>query len=102
TEGVEANRALDAVVSLFDLASRSRDRAPRADLANFLAEVVAQEIPAAPLADSGVRGEGVRVMTAHRSKGLEWDVVVVAGVQADDWPDVRRRGSVLDTDLLSA
>jgi ATP-dependent exoDNAse (exonuclease V) beta subunit len=101
-EGAAAHRSLDAVVSLFDLASRSRDRGPRADLANLLAEVGAQEIPAGPLADAGVHGDGVRVMTAHRSKGLEWDVVVVAGVQADDWPDLRRRGSVLDTDLLGA
>jgi RecB family exonuclease len=96
----EANRALDAVVALFDLASRSRQRSPRGDLATFLAEVSAQEIPAGPLFDQGVRGHGVRVMTAHRSKGLEWDVVVVAGVQADEWPDLRRRGSVLDADLL--
>ncbi len=96
----EANRALDAVVALFDLASRSRQRSPRGDLATFLAEVSAQEIPAGPLSDGGVRGHGVRIMTAHRSKGLEWDVVVVAGVQADEWPDLRRRGSVLDSDLL--
>jgi superfamily I DNA/RNA helicase/RecB family exonuclease len=96
----EANRALDAVVALFDLASRSRQRSPRSDLATFLAEVSAQEIPAGPLSDGGVRGDGVRIMTAHRSKGLEWDVVVVAGVQADEWPDLRRRSSVLDSDLL--
>lgn len=96
----EANRSLDAVVALFELAGRSRRSSPRGDLATFLAEVSAQEIPAGPLFDGGTRGNGVRIMTAHRSKGLEWDVVVVAGVQADDWPDLRRRSSVLDTDLL--
>ena len=96
----QANRALDAVVALFAMAARSRERTPRSDVATFLAEVVAQEIPADPLDDVGTHDEGVRVMTAHRSKGLEWDVVVVAGVQADDWPDLRRRGSVLDADLL--
>ena len=41
-------------------------------------------------------------MTAHRSKGLQWEVVVVAGVQADAWPDLRRRGSVIDADLLGS
>jgi superfamily I DNA/RNA helicase/RecB family exonuclease len=98
--GVDANRSLDAVVALFELAERSRDRSPRTDLDTFLAEVLAQEIPAGPLADTGTAGDGVRVMTAHRSKGLEWDVVVVASVQADAWPDVRRRGSVLEPDML--
>ena len=101
-ESAEANRVLDAVVVLFDLAARSQERSPGGDLATFVAEIDAQEIPAAPLADAGVRGHGVRVMTAHRSKGLEWDVVVVAGVQADVWPDVRRRGSLLEPDLLGA
>ena len=37
----------------------------------------------------------MRLLTAHRSKGLEWDVVVVAGVQEETWPDLRLRGSVL-------
>ncbi|MFL6287875.1 MAG: PD-(D/E)XK nuclease family protein, partial [Actinomycetes bacterium] len=67
-----------------------------------LAELAAQEIPAGTLDDVGVLGAGVRVMTAHRSKGLQWEVVVVAGVQADAWPDLRRRGSVIDSDLLGS
>ncbi|MFL6178282.1 MAG: ATP-dependent helicase, partial [Actinomycetes bacterium] len=97
-----ANRALDAIVSLFDMAARSRDRSTRSDLRTFLAELAAQEIPAGTLDDVGVLGAGVRVMTAHRSKGLQWEVVVVAGVQADAWPDLRRRGSVIDSDLLGS
>lgn len=101
-DAAEAHRVLDAVVVLFDLAARSHERSPHGDLSTFLAEISAQEIPGATLADAGVRGEGVRVMTAHRSKGLEWDVVFVAGVQAELWPDLRRRGSVLDADLLGA
>lgn len=99
-QSAAANRTLDALVILFDLASRSHERTPHGDLATFIAEIDAQEIPAAPLADVGVGGHGVRVMTAHRSKGLEWDVVVVAGVQAEVWPDLRRRGSLLEPDLL--
>jgi RecB family exonuclease len=42
----------------------------------------------------------VRLLTAHRSKGLEWDLVVVAGVQDGVWPDLRRRGSLLDADSV--
>jgi ATP-dependent exoDNAse (exonuclease V) beta subunit len=44
----------------------------------------------------------VRLLTAHRSKGLEWRLVVLAGVQEGSWPDVRRRGSLLQTDRLGA
>ena len=41
------------------------------------------------------------MLTAHRSKGLEWDVVVVAGVQEEVWPDLRLRGSLLGADELA-
>ncbi len=40
------------------------------------------------------------MLTAHRSKGLEWDLVVVAGVQEGTWPDLRQRGSLLGMDEL--
>ncbi len=40
------------------------------------------------------------MLTAHRSKGLEWDLVVVADVQDGGWPDLRRRGSLLEADLV--
>ena len=59
---------------------------------SFLATLRAQEIPADTLADRGVRGDAVRLLTAHRSKGLEWRLVVVAHVQEGAWPDLRRRG----------
>ena len=36
-----------------------------------------------PSPSAGVRGDAVRLMTAHRSKGLEWRLVVVAHVQAE-------------------
>jgi len=42
----------------------------------------------------------VRILTAHAAKGLEWDVVAVAGVQEGVWPDLRLRGSVLGSELL--
>ena len=51
--------------------------------------------------ESDLRGSSVRLLTAHRAKGLEWDLVVVAGVQEGAWPDVRRRGSLLEPDRLS-
>ena len=42
----------------------------------------------------------MRVLTAHASKGLEWRLVVVPGVQEGVWPDLRLRGSLLGADAL--
>ncbi|MGZ8750979.1 MAG: PD-(D/E)XK nuclease family protein, partial [Pseudonocardia sp.] len=42
----------------------------------------------------------VRLLTAHASKGLEWDLVCVAGVQEGIWPDLRERTSLLGTEEM--
>ncbi len=97
-----AHRDLDAVVALFEAASRSESRVRHRGVAAFLAELSAQQIPGDTLAERGLRPDAVRLLTAHRSKGLEWDVVVVPGVQEDSWPDLRRRGSLLEPDRLAA
>ncbi|WP_420540717.1 ATP-dependent helicase [Nonomuraea roseoviolacea] len=98
--GAQADRDLDAVVALFDHAARFVDRMPRAGAEVFLDDLAAQEIPGDTLADRAPDGDAVRILTAHRSKGLEWDVVVVAGVQEGVWPDLRLRGSMLGADDL--
>ncbi|NYE75240.1 ATP-dependent helicase [Microlunatus parietis] len=96
-----ADRDLDAICALFDVAGRSEDVVGLRGVTGFLAEVEGQQIPADTLREADLRGEAVRVLTAHRSKGLEWPLVVVAGVQEGVWPDVRRRGSLLEPDRLS-
>ena len=98
--GRKANRDLDAVCALFDIAARSEEVSGRRGVDAFLAEVEGQQIPADTLRESDLRGAAVRVLTAHRAKGLEWDLVVVAGVQEGSWPDVRRRGSLLEAERL--
>lgn len=99
--GQRADRHLDAVCALFDIAARSEEIVGRRGVDGFLAEVEGQQIPADTLREAEVPGRGVRVLTAHRAKGLEWDLVVVAGVQEGGWPDLRRRGSLLEADRLS-
>ncbi|MGI8613368.1 MAG: ATP-dependent helicase [Nocardioidaceae bacterium] len=96
-----AHRDLDAVCALFDLAARAEERQRRRGLGALLDEIEDQQIPAQTLAEQAVRGQGVRLLTAHRAKGLEWRLVVVAGVQERLWPDLRRRGSLLRTDQLA-
>ena len=79
-------------------ASRSTAGTPVSE--SFLATLAAQQIPADTLAEQGVRGDAVRLLTAHRSKGLEWRLVVVAHVQEDGWPDLRRRATLLQADRI--
>ncbi|MFX4272915.1 ATP-dependent helicase [Propionibacteriaceae bacterium Y1685] len=96
-----ADRDLDAVVALFAVANRSEETAGHRGVTSFLAEVEAQQIPGDTLVESGLRGGAVRVLTAHRAKGLEWPLVVVASVQEGTWPDLRGRSSILQADRLT-
>ncbi|MFF5335290.1 ATP-dependent helicase [Streptomyces sp. NPDC013181] len=98
--GRNADRDLDAVCALFDTAARAEQRTGGRGALNFLEEVDAQDIAADTLSRRVVRPDAVRLMTAHRSKGLEWRLVVVAGVQEGLWPDLRRRGSLLEADRI--
>ena len=95
-----ADRDLDAVVALFDLAARFTDRLPKAGASVFLDHVLGQQIPGDTLAPQAPHADGVQLLTAHAAKGLEWDVVIVAGVQEGSWPDVRSRGSLLGSQQL--
>ncbi|MEU6948919.1 ATP-dependent DNA helicase [Streptomyces sp. NPDC046316] len=98
--GRNADRDLDAVCALFETAARAEDRVGGRGALNFLEELDAQDIAADTLSRRQSRPDAVRLMTAHRSKGLEWGLVVVAGVQEGLWPDLRRRGSLLEADRI--
>ena len=99
--GAAADRDLDAVLALFDKAAHFADSMPPGAPGLFADSLSGQEIVGDTLAERAVREDCVRILTAHRSKGLEWDVVVVAGVQEETWPDLRMRGSLLGVDELA-
>ncbi|QWC84416.1 ATP-dependent helicase [Nocardioidaceae bacterium] len=96
----QAHRDLDAVCALFDSAGRAVDDEGHKSVRAFLDTVRAQQIPAGTLAEADTRDDAVRLLTAHRSKGLEWDLVVVCHVQEEVWPDLRRRATLLQPDRL--
>ena len=98
--GAAADRDLDSVIELFEAAARFTDRLPAASATEFFEHLAAQQIPGDTLAPRTARAEAVQILTAHASKGLEWDLVCVAHVQEGTWPDVRRRGSLLGSELL--
>ncbi len=101
--GVRGSRAdadLDAVVALFEAAARFTARLPHGSTRLFLDSLTGQEIVGDTLAARASAGDAVALLTAHRAKGLEWELVVVAGVQEGSWPDLRERGSLLGMDEL--
>lgn len=92
----QAHRDLDALVALFQAAKRfverSLDADPRVFARSILDSGVAEDRLEAP-----TRDDSVRVMTPAGALGLEFDTVVVAGVQDGVWPNTRLRGSLLET-----
>lgn len=96
-----ANRDIDAVISLFDTAKRDDWRqGGRRAIAPFVADLRAQQFPVQSWLESPASGAGVRVLTAHRAKGLEWRCVTVAGVNEGVWPPAGVRASLLGTERL--
>ena len=98
--GAQADRALDAVVALFEAAAQHADRLPGSDPAGFADELQSQQIAGTSLAPSAPVGEAVPVLTAHSAAGREWEVVAIPGVQEGIWPDLRSRGSLLGVERL--
>ncbi len=100
--GAAADADLDAVLTLFDAAARFDARTPPGSVRLFVDSLTSQEIAGDTLAERAQAGDAVTVCTAHRAKGLAWDLVVVTGVQEGTWPDLRMRGSLLGMDQLVA
>ncbi|WP_372495343.1 ATP-dependent helicase [Saccharopolyspora soli] len=98
--GAQADRDLDAVVSLFDAAAQHVDRLPGADVAGFADYLTGQQIAGSSLAPTAPRDNAVSVLTAHAASGQEWEVVAIPGVQEGVWPDLRLRGSLLGIERL--
>ncbi|MEP6851476.1 MAG: ATP-dependent DNA helicase [bacterium] len=100
TLGAAADRDLDAVIDLFAAAARLADRLPGSSAEALYDSVLAQQVPGDTFSLGRDRSDAVQVVTAHASKGLEWEFVCVAGVQEGQWPDLRRRGSLLGSEVL--
>ena len=98
--GARADRDLDAVLALFDAASRFTDRLVRADPAAFLEHIDEQEVPGDTLAQRSPPGDSVSVLTPAGAAGRAWPLVIIAGVQEGTWPDTRVRGLVLRSSEL--
>ncbi len=98
---VDANRDLDAVLALFTAARRHVERWPGTPPAAFLANMLDTEIAEDTLSPRSAE-ESVLVTTPAGAVGLEFDTVVVTGLQDGAWPNLRLRGSLLHPQELVA
>ena len=99
--GVRADADLDAVMALFRAAEQFDERQAGAGAGGFVAELLAQDIAADTLARRAQRRESVAVLTPAATEGEEWQVVAIAGLQEDVWPDLRLRDTLLGAGALA-
>ncbi len=92
----QARRDLDAVVALFQAAKRHGEREDGTAPIAYLRSLLHSEVAEDRLATSAAT-RGVQVSTPAGALGLEFDTVVIAGVQDGVWPNLRVRGGLLDT-----
>ncbi len=92
----QANRDLDALVALFQAAKRFVERSLDADPRVFVRSILDSGVAEDRL-DAPARDDSVRILTPAGALGLEFDTVVVAGMQDAVWPNTRLRGSLLET-----
>lgn len=98
----DANRNLDGVMALFTAAKRYVERFPSASPREFVEQMLSADVPEDTLAPAAQK-DSVLVTTPTSLIGAEFDVVVVAAVQENVWPNLRPRGSLLHAqDLGSA
>lgn len=95
--GAQADRDLDAVTALFDVAEQYVNRTPGASLPGLMDHVAGLGPPASA---ERTDAEAVALLSAHAALGREWDFVVIAGVQEGLWPNTIPRGGVLGTQEL--
>lgn len=99
---IRAGADLDALCELFDQAGRFTGLVAERGVRVFLAEIAGRSIPADTTRESDLRGRGVQVLTAHRAKGEQFRRVFLVGLQEGHWPQLHRRGKLLDADSLEA
>ncbi len=99
--GERADADLDALMALFRAAEQFDERQAGAGPAGFVAEVLAQDIAADTLAAQAQRAETVAILTPAGTGGGQWEVVVLAGLQEDVWPDLRLRDTLLGAGELA-
>ena len=97
----EANRDLDGIVGLFAAAKRFAEHRTDAPEASVFFDTLRDAEVSEDLIAPTRAADAVLVTTPSGAVGLEFDIVVVAGLQDGAWPNLRPRGSLLAPQALA-
>lgn len=98
--GSQADRDLDAMMSLFDAAGDYAERRPTGTIHGFLTHITEQELPTGVRDRRSATPDAVALLTAHGTVGSEWGTVIVAGAQEGAWPSLGETGSLFEQEEL--
>jgi len=86
------HQELQMLMGFFDFVKEESRRNPRLDAAGLVAllDMMEQEAISLPLAQVSGSDKGINLMTAHGSKGLEFQYVFFAGANAGYWEKKRK------------
>jgi superfamily I DNA/RNA helicase/RecB family exonuclease len=100
-ESGERERDLDALAALGGVLSRLVERRPGATVADYLDTLEAAEFGPDPWVPPEERyPHGVRVISAHRAHGAEFEVVMVVGCLEGEFPSLGHGRAMLDLEDL--
>ncbi len=87
-------RLLQLLTAFFDFIKDETGRNPMLNLRNLISIIDLMEKEGLPIPMVQVAGndKGVNLLTAHGSKGLEFEYVFIAGVNASNWEKKRKPG----------
>ncbi|MBI4260880.1 MAG: ATP-dependent helicase [Actinobacteria bacterium] len=101
--GPRSARALDALSELAEALSRFAERRPGSTIQDYLEALEGAEFGSDPWTPPEDRHpDAVRVLSAHRAHGLEFDVVAVAGCLEGEFPSLGRPEPLVSLDRLVA
>lgn len=93
-----AHRGLTAINALYDLARQAQEANGVTAAAEFVAWLdVLEQVGHSPEFDLPTPQDAVTILTVHRAKGLEWDVVAVPFMSSGVFPTSRSRSKWTST-----
>jgi superfamily I DNA/RNA helicase/RecB family exonuclease len=97
----EPSRDLDALAALAGVLSRFAERRPGATAADYLDTLDAAEFGPDPwIPPEERRPHAVRIVSAHRSQGMEFEVALVVGCLEGEFPSLGHGASLVELDAI--
>lgn len=102
-EGEDRPRDLDALAALSEVLSRFVERRPEATMQEYLDQLDAAEFGPDPwIPPEERRPHAVRIVSAHRAHGMEFERVLVVGCLEGEFPSLSHAPALVDLETVVA